>query len=95
MLTSTLRRYTVVSHTVYMAKPKHTRKVLFLAALKLEGKTVEQWASEQPNEKTGGRGVSTAHLYEVLNDTRTSAPLDGRIDAVVQKHFGDSAIPAA
>lgn len=78
-----------------MAKARLSRKALFAAALKLEGKSVEQWAREQPNEKTGGRGVSTAHLYEVLNDSRTSAPLMQRIDALIGKHFGVSAVPAA
>lgn len=78
-----------------MAKTKHSRKALFSAALKLEGKTVEQWASEQPNERTGGTGVSTPHLYGVLDDERKSAPLRQRIDSLIQKHFGSSAITAA
>ena len=78
-----------------MPKSKHSRKALFSAALKLEGKTVGQWASEQPNEKTGGVGVSTPHLYGVLDDERQSAPLRRRVDALIQKHFGSSAVPAA
>lgn len=76
--------------TVRMRKPRGSRKSLFGAALKLEGKTVEQWAREQPNEMNGGRGVSTAHLYLVLNGKRVSAPLLSRIDAVIQRHFGDA-----
>lgn len=76
--------------TVTMRKPRGSRKSLFGAALKLEGKTVEQWASEQPNEKSGGTGVSTAHLYDVLNGKRVSAPLIGRIDAVIRRHFDDA-----
>lgn len=63
------------------------RKTLFRAAVQLEGKTVEQWAAEQPNEKTGELGVSTPHLYEVLNERTTSAPLLARVDAVIQAHF--------
>lgn len=64
------------------------RKALFGAALKLEGKTAEQWADEQPNEKSGDVGVSTAHLYLVLNGRTTSAPLTTRIDDLIAKHFG-------
>lgn len=77
-----------------MRKPARSRKTLFRAALQLEEKTVEQWASEQPNEKTGEVGVSTVHLYDVLNGKRVSAPLIGRIDALIRKHFGDVAISA-
>ena len=78
-----------------MPKPKHSRKALFTAALKLEGKTVEQWASEQPNEKTGGVGISTAHLYLVLDGRSQSAHLVERIDALIRTHFGAATVPAA
>lgn len=72
-----------------MRKTRKSRKSLFGAALKLEGVTVEQWVRQQPNEKSGGTGVSTAHLYDVLNGKRVSAPLLARIDAVIRRHFGD------
>lgn len=64
------------------------RKALFGAALKIEGKTAEQWASEQPNEKTGDVGISTPHLYLVLGGRTTSGPLTARIDDLIAKHFG-------
>jgi hypothetical protein len=70
-----------------MAKSRPTRKALFTSAVRLEGMTVEQWAAEQPNERTGTVGISTAHLYSVLNGDTTSAPLNARIDSLVRKHF--------
>lgn len=54
------------------------RKKQFKAALAYEGMTQTAWAKEQE--------TSVTHLWEVLNERRTSIRLNAAINALIAKH---------
>lgn len=61
-----------------MPKVAESRKARFKAALALANTTVLAWCEEQ--------GISTGHLYQVLNGDRESASLLERVDAYIERY---------
>lgn len=57
------------------------RRAEFKAAVAIARITIQQWCEDA--------GVSAPHLYQVLTETRESAPLLEKVDAFIAKHLPD------
>lgn len=66
-----------------MSDPKSTRKARFLAALRIAGMTMTEWAEQE--------GVTQGHVSNVLAG-RESKSLDEKIAAFTEKHLRNVAM---
>lgn len=60
-----------------MPKARNTRKARFLAALRIAGMTMSEWAA--------GHGVTQGYVSNLLAGHRTHEELNKKIDAFTQK----------
>lgn len=62
-----------------MPKAKNTRKARFLAALRLTGMTMSEWAEAE--------GTVQGYVSNLLAGRRVNESLNKKIDAFTQKHL--------
>ncbi len=62
-----------------MPKAKNPRKARFLAALRIAGLTMEEWAESE--------GSTQGYVSNLLSGRRTSDALNRRIDAFAERHL--------
>lgn len=66
-----------------MPKARNTRKARFLAALRIAGLTMSDWAARE--------GVTQGYVSNLLAGRRTHEVLNKRIDHFTEKHLAKAA----